>query len=103
MARFLDEKQVPGSWQHKTRQNVEKIVNSHSLSSTVHRDAWHAVCRGHEVHGNCEDRDELSRITYKTNQYLNCNGLVVFETAQAVFRFQGIAVGILRRVECGRR
>ena len=39
----------------------------------------------------------------KTNQYLNCNGLVVFKTAQAVFRFQGITVGILRGVEGGRR
>lgn len=44
-------------------------------------------------------QEQLSR----TNQYLDCNGLVVFETAQAVLRFQGVTVGILRGVEGGRR
>lgn len=47
---------------------------------------------------------------YKTNQcrtfvplYLDCDGLVVFETTQSILRFQGVAVGILRGVEGGRR
>lgn len=35
-------------------------------------------------------------------QYLDCYGLVIFEPAEAVLGFQGVAIGVLRRVEGGR-
>lgn len=43
------------------------------------------------------------RLTSRTkDSYLNGNGLVVLETTKAILRFQGIAIGILGRVERGR-
>lgn len=38
----------------------------------------------------------------KIDPHLNSNRLVVFEAAQAVLSFQGVAIGVLCRIECGR-